>query len=60
MSLVSVLKTRAALRLARPLVRAAVKKVPELEKRAVVLWLKSKGVELEPWQKARLGIDDED
>ncbi len=59
MSLVSVLKTRAALRLARPLVRAAVKKVPELEKRAVVLWLKRKGVELEPWQKAQLGIDDE-
>ena len=39
--------------------QAAAKKVPEFEKKAVVLWLRSKGVELEPWQKTRLEIDDD-
>ena len=53
------IKKRDALQIAPAVVRAAAKKVPELEKRAVVLWLRSKGVELEPWQKAQLGIEEE-
>ena len=46
LGLVAGLKKRVALQIAPAVVRAAAKKVPELEKRAVVLWLRSKGVEL--------------